>query len=291
MHLPTGSAENVPGGSCTYFAAAASFLSPVRVIAVVGDDWPASHRAALESFDGLCLEGLEQRPGSKTFAWGGRYLENMCDRETLFTELGVLGEEPPPIPEAYRDSRFVFLANSHPEVQAEALSQFVDPALVVADTMNLWINTTREALLDLLQRVDGLIVNDEEAHLLTGQRDPLHAARAITKLGPAFVVIKMARHGSLILHGDKIRELTAYQLEPGTVLDPTGAGDAYAGGLMGHLASTNATDADAIREGMAWGTVLASFTISGFGLEGLRTATPASIEERKAELMAMALDE
>ena len=164
VYTPTAKAEEVSGGSCAYFAAAAAFHhKPIRIVGAVGGDWPEDHAKLLESIDGLCLDGLERRSESKTFAWGGRYFDNMNQRETLFTELGVLDEAPPEVPASYSDSRIIFLANSHPSVQLDLLKQFPNRELAVADTMDLWINIARDELLTLLKEIDGFILNDAEA--------------------------------------------------------------------------------------------------------------------------------
>ena len=288
VHTPTGKAEGVPGGSCTYFAAAASFLAQVRVVAAVGGDWPDEHRALLESFDNVCLGGLEHRPGSKTFAWGGRYFENVNQRETLFTELGVLEEEPPPVPEAYRDSEYVFLGNTHPVVQAQLLGHFPKRRLAVADTMDLWINVAHSELLEVLKQVDGLVLNDFEAEQLTEISNAVSAARRILELGPTFVVVKKGEHGAVLVHRDGVATVPAYPAEHHQVVDPTGAGDAFAGGLMGHIASTRETGFAAIQRALAWGTVTASFAIETFGPHRFTQITREDIDERMRAFQAAA---
>lgn len=288
VYTPTGHAEKILGGSGTYFAAAASFYGPVRLVACVGEDFPPAHRAVFAKFPGIDLAGLETRKGSRTFAWGGKYLENMNSRETLFTELGVLAEPPPPVPQAYRDSRFVFLANTHPGVQMGMLEQLPGAALRVADTMDLWINTAKDDLLALLKRVDGLVLNYDEAELLTGKSNSVTAGRHILDLGPRFVVIKKGEHGALIVHRDGIAALPAFPTEQ--VIDPTGAGDTFAGGMMGHLASTNAKDPgefDTLRRALVHGTVVASFTIEAFSLGRLLQLSSTQIGERYDEYVKM----
>ncbi len=288
VHTPTSRAEGVLGGSAAYFAAAASFHAPVRVVAAVGGDWPAEHRAQLARFPGICLDGLERRPKSKTFAWGGRYFDNMNQRETLFTDLGVLEEAPPPIPGKYRDSRYIFLANTHPRVQAELLEHFPGRALAVADTMDLWINVARGELLEVLRRVDGLMVNDAEAAQLTEVTNAVSAARRILDLGPSFVVIKKGEHGAILVHRHGVATIPAYPSDATQVVDPTGAGDSFAGGLMGYIASAGRTDLDTIQTGLAWATVTASFAIESFGLERLATIGRHEIEERMRQFQKLA---
>lgn len=268
------------GGSCSYFAAAASFHAPVRVIAAVGGDWPETHRDMLHSFGGIDTRGLEERPDSKTFAWGGRYFDNMNKRETLFTELGVLEEEPPKVPDAYKDSQYVFLANTHPDVQLGLLEQLPQRKLAVADTMDLWINIAHDELLKLFKKLDGVIINDEEAEQITEINNAISAARKIIELGPSFVVVKKGEHGAILVHEDGVATIPAYPADHQQVIDPTGCGDSFAGGLMGYLASVDKTDFRSIQTGLGWGTVTASFTLESFALSGLRETTREEIEHR-----------
>jgi len=280
VHAPTGSAERVLGGSCAYFAAAASFYAPVRVVAAVGGDWPIEHRELLERFPNISLDGLESRPKSTTFAWGGRYFDNMNKRETLFTHLGVLEEAPPKVPASYRDSKYVFLANTHPAVQLDLLRHFPNRRLAVADTMDLWINIAKDELLALLKEVDGLALNYDEAEQLTEQRNPVTAARKILELGPSFVTVKKGEHGAILVHRDGVAVIPAYPAEFEQVVDPTGAGDSFAGGMMGHLASIGSTDFRAVQAAIAWGTITASFAIESFSLNRLASISRADLDER-----------
>ncbi|MHC4802706.1 MAG: PfkB family carbohydrate kinase [Planctomycetota bacterium] len=285
---PTATADKALGGSCAYFAAAASLFGPVRVVAAVGGDWPDAHRAILEGFDNICLKGLERRPDSKTFAWGGRYLGNMNERETLFTELGVLEEDPPAVPPAYRDTEFVFVANTHPSVQAGLLSHFPDRKLAVADTMNLWIATAHAELMEVLGQVDGLVLNDSEAIQLTEIANAVSAARRILDFGPSFVVVKKGEHGAVLVHRDGVATVPAYPAGLDQIIDPTGAGDSFAGGMMGHIASVGTTDFATIQTGLAWGTVTASFTLESFSLDRLAAIDRGDIDERMREFQAAA---
>ncbi|MFN0011023.1 MAG: PfkB family carbohydrate kinase [Phycisphaerales bacterium] len=298
VYTPHGQQEKVLGGSVTYFAAAASFHGPVRVVAAVGGDFPASCRATLKKFKNIDASGLETRTGSKTFAWGGKYHENMDSRETLFTELGVLAEAPPVVPAAFADSAFVFLANSHPAVQMGFLKQFPKRRLVVADTMDLWINTARADLEALIAQVDGLVLNYDEAELFTGKKNPVTAARhmlksyAKGKKGLKFVVVKKGEHGCILVHRDGISALPAYPAEK--VIDPTGAGDTFAGGLMGSIAAAakkrklaNPWAYDVIQRGLAHGTVVASFNIESFTLGRLLKLTKAQLDKRYREYAKM----
>lgn len=284
ISAPTGNADSVLGGSCTYFAAAASFHGPVRLVAVVGDDFPKEHVATLARFKNIDASGLEIRKGSKTFRWGGKYHDNMDRRDSLFTELNVLAEAPPPIPDKFRDSRVVFLANMHPGTQAGMLKSLPKRKLVVADTMDFWINSARSELTTLLKQIDGLVLNYDEAELLTGKRNPVTAAREILKLGPKFVVVKKGEHGALLIHKDGLGALPAYPAEK--VIDPTGAGDTFAGGMMGALAAGFAANPgkvssfDNILRALAHGTVIASFNIESFSLDRLKTLKPAELKKR-----------
>ena len=280
VHTPNSSAERVLGGSCAYFAAAASFYSPVRLVAAVGGDWPAEHRELLERFGNVSLEGLDVRPQSSTFAWGGRYFDSMNSRETLFTHLGVLEEPPPRMPASYRDSRYVFLANTHPQVQLDLLKQLPNRELAVADTMDLWIKVAKPELYALLREVDGLALNYDEAEQLTDLRNPITAARKILELGPKFVTVKKGEHGAILVHRDGVAVMPAFPAEFEHVVDPTGAGDSFAGGMMGYLASTGSTDFRAIQTAIAWGTVTASFAIESFSLHRLASISRTDIDAR-----------
>jgi len=289
VQAPTGTAEKVLGGSCTYFAASASFFAPVRIVAAVGEDFDDKHHTTLARFPEVCVEGLEQRVGSSTFAWGGKYHEDMNVRETLFTELGVLAEAPPATPETYRDSKYVFLANNHPAVQLDLLSQFPTRTIAVADTMDLWISDANAELKELLTQIDGVVLNDQEATQLTGKRNAITAGKAILEMGPSFAVVKKGEHGCVLVHEDGLAALPAFPAEK--VVDPTGAGDSFAGGMMGHLAARHTAEHfggegvsfDMIRTGLARGTVIASFTIESFSLDRLAELTPEELEARMNE--------
>jgi sugar/nucleoside kinase (ribokinase family) len=277
VETPHGKAVDVLGGSAAYFSFAASLLSPVRLVGAVGDDFPPSFR---ELFAGRPIDtaGLETRSGSRTFRWAGRYAGDMSSAQTLRTDLNVVAEAPPDIPEPFRDSRFVFLANTHPALQRQFAAQLKSPALVVCDTMNLWIETARDELLKTFRAVDGVIFNDGEARLLTGQTGLLDAGRAVLDLGPKLVVIKKGEHGAVALTRDDMIVMPAYPTD--RVKDPTGAGDSFAGGMMGYLASVGRSDAAALKAAMARGACAASITIEAFSLEAIRAATPADLHQR-----------
>jgi sugar/nucleoside kinase (ribokinase family) len=252
----------------------------VRLVGVVGEDFPADHRRRLESLGPVDLLGLETRAGGKTFAWGGKYLLNMNERETLFTELGVVADAPPKVPAAFADSGLVFLGNTHPAVQAGLLEQVPARTLAVADTMDLWINVAHDELVHLLSKVDGIVLNDSEATHLTGVRNAISAGRRILGYGPTFAVVKKGEHGAVLVHRDGVAVVPAFPAEEDMVVDPTGAGDTFAGGFMAHLARTGRTDLEALQTALAWGTVMASFTIGAFSLDGVARATAADLEAR-----------
>jgi len=278
IRTPHGSSENCIGGSAIYFTMAASFFAPVRFIGVVGADCPFDIPEMFTGRD-VDLRGLEVRQASKTFRWAGTYKETMDDRVTDAIELNVLAEQPPLVPQAFADSRFVFLANTTPRLQIQLLRQITAPVFVAADTMDIWITNHLPDLRELLQKVHCLIINADEAKLLARQFNLVRAADQILTMGPAIVIVKKGESGSLMCLADGSKfVLPAYPaLE---VRDPTGAGDSFAGGLMGYLAQVNRTDFDTLRTAVAYGTVVASFTIADFSLSGLTSVTRRDIDIR-----------
>jgi sugar/nucleoside kinase (ribokinase family) len=278
VKTPHGLSENCIGGSAIYFTMAASFFSHVRFIGVIGSDCPFSLSEIFAGKD-VDLRGLEVRQRSKTFRWAGTYMETMDDRVTDSMELNVLAERPPVVPKAFADSRFVFLANTAPRLQIELLSQIKSPIFVAADTMDCWIRDYLPDLSDLLTKIDCLIINTDEAKLLAGQHNLIIAAERILTMGPSIVIIKKGESGSLMCLKDGSKFiLPAY---PATeVVDPTGAGDSFAGGLMGYLAQARTTDFDTLKTAVAYGTVVASFTIADFSLDGLKKITRRDIDNR-----------
>ena len=280
VETPNGRREGIIGGSAIYFSYAASFFSPVRLVGVVGDDCPPDF---FNIFNGrqVDLGGLEVRKGSKTFRWHGSYLKDMNEAVTVKVDLNVLAEQAPRIPPAFRDSRDVFLANTHPVLQQRMIDCLTGAKLIVADTMNLWIQTERPELLKLLGRIHGLVLNDGEARMLTGEKNLVAAAREVLKLGPNFVVVKKGEHGCMMCYEGGIFVLPAFPTAQ--VIDPTGAGDSFAGGMMGYLATQDSWSPATIKRALAFGTILASFTISDFSLAGLQRATRAQIDQRCAE--------
>ncbi|MEO6028120.1 MAG: PfkB family carbohydrate kinase [Candidatus Binatia bacterium] len=278
-----GKATEVLGGAATYFAVAASFFTPVQLVGVVGDDFPKQELAWFRE-RGIDLSGLEIRPG-RSMRWTGRYHEDMNVRDTLSFEANVFDGYLPTLPPAYADAPFVFLANIAPALQARVLDQMHAPRLVGADTMNLWIDTTRAELEALLKRVPLLIINDEEARLLSGERNMIRAARKILALGPTSLMIKRGEYGVLFFSGDTVFSAPAYPLEE--VFDPTGAGDTFAGGVMGYLAASGDVSPAGIRKAIVYGSVVASFTVEAFSLERLRTLTREDIERRYRQFVTL----
>jgi sugar/nucleoside kinase (ribokinase family) len=238
-------------------------------------------RGANDSAYPVDTSGLEIRKGSKTFRWHGSYVKDMNEAQTLKVDLNVLAEQAPKIPASFKDSRHLFLANTHPALQQQMLAELARPKLVVADTMNLWIQTERAELLKLLKKIDGLVLNDGEARLLTEKKNLIEAAREVLKLGPKFVVIKKGEHGSLMCSGSETFVLPAFPAD--RVIDPTGAGDSFAGGMMGYLTTQGCCTPAAIQRAMAYGTVVASFTIADFSLDGLKQASREGIDQRWRE--------
>jgi sugar/nucleoside kinase (ribokinase family) len=277
VETPFGKRDDVIGGSAIYFAYAASFFTPVRLVGVVGEDAPDKLTSVFHGRD-VDTTGLERRKGSKTFRWHGSYVENMNEVQTVEVDLNVLAERAPKIPDAFLDSKYLFLANTHPALQQQMLASLRQPRLVVADTMNLWITTERPELLKLLRKIDGLVLNDGEARLLTEQKNLITAARDVLKLGPKFVVIKKGEHGALLCTDRDTFTLPAFPTDE--VIDPTGAGDSFAGGMMGYLSTQGIVTPSTVKRALAYGTVVASYTISDFSLAGLQKATRESIDER-----------
>ncbi len=274
---PHGSVDSVLGGTAVYFSFAATQYVPVRLVATVGDDFPDGFRTVLGSRR-IDLAGLETRSGSSTFRWTGRYEGTMNEAETVDVSLNVLAEAAPKVPESFADSDTVFLANTHPTLQRELLSQISSPTLSVCDSMNLWIENERSSLVETLGLVTGVIFNDAEARQLTGQTNLIAAGEAILDFGPKFVMIKKGEHGVVLLTSNQVFALPAFPTK--NVVDPTGAGDSFAGGVMGYLAERGTHDVAALRRAMVHGTVAASFTIEDFSLGRVRDLTRDQIDKR-----------
>jgi sugar/nucleoside kinase (ribokinase family) len=284
VETPTETRHRVLGGSATYFSYAASFFTKVSLVAVVGEDFPAEHRHMLAR-RGIDLSGLTTQPGGKTFFWRGRYHANMNDRDTAEVHLNVIADYQPVLPQAYRKIPYVFLANSSPVTHMRVLDQMERPELVMADTMDLWIETQRDELLQLLPRLDGLVLNDAESRLLSGEQNLIKAGKAVHALGPKFVIIKKGEHGSFLFSKGGVFILPGYPTE--NVVDPTGAGDTYAGGIMGAYAEDPQHGPGRLRRAIAYGTVVASLTVEDFSLDRLQRTSRAEIDRRLEEYRRM----
>ncbi len=271
------------GGSASHAAVAASFFSPVQLVGGVGEDFPSKY-LALYRKHGIDLAGLQILPG-KTFHWSGEYEVNMNNRRTLATELGVIETFTPKLPAAYQNAAFVLLGNIAPALQHSVLDQLKRPKFVVADSMDLWLNIALPSLLKLLKRIDGFVLNDSEAALLTQEDNIFVALKKIHRLGPKYVIIKKGSHGSILSAPKGIFICPAYPLH--TVEDPTGAGDSFVGGMMGYLATAKGTIDAKIRRAMVYGSVTASFCCEGFGLTATTRTQRAAIEKRVKELETM----
>jgi sugar/nucleoside kinase (ribokinase family) len=283
IETPGGRADDVLGGSATHFAVAASFFAPVHLIAVVGEDFPAAERDYLAS-RGIDLSGLETRPG-KTFRWTGRYHEDLNVRDTLRLDLNVFAEFQPRVGAATRRLPFVYLGNIAPALQAGVLDQFEAPRLVACDTINHWIETARPELEAILPRLDLLVLNDEETRLLAEERNTVRAARRILERGVKRMLVKRGEYGAILFSPESVFAVPAYPLEE--VFDPTGAGDSFAGGLMGYLASTGDLSEANLRRGIVYGSVIASFIVEDFGGRRMRTLTRADVERRYKRFVAL----
>ena len=283
LETPHGRADDELGGSATHFAVAASFFAPVQLVAPIGDDFPAAALAYLTE-RGVDCSGLERRAG-KTFRWHGRYHEDMNKRDTLHLDLGVFASFAPQVDESIRRAPYVFLGNIDPTLQRGVLEQFGTPRLVGLDTMNHWIAEARGPLEALLSRIDVLVINDEEARQLSGEDNVSRAARRILGLGARSVLVKRGEYGAILFSPDSVFAVPAFPLEQ--VFDPTGAGDTFAGGMMGYLASTGDVSHANLRRAIVYGTVLASFVVEDFGGRRMRTLDRDAIEHRYRQFVAL----
>lgn len=278
IETPFGAADQVLGGSATYITLAARYFSePVRLVGVVGYDFPDAYLDVLRR-GGVDLEGLKADPDGLTFAWKGRYHYDLNQRDTLATDLNVLQTFDPVVPEAYRDSRIVCLGNLDPTIQRRVLEQVERPDLVVCDTMNFWIEHTPDSLRETLALVDCLIINDAEARELSGEPNLVKAARAIRDMGPDILIIKKGEHGALLFADGTVFSAPAYPLED--IHDPTGAGDTFAGGFAGYLARSGTYDADSLRRAVIYGSAMASFCVERFGPERLIGLGEEELDQR-----------
>lgn len=284
VKTPFGQVERAVGGAATYAAAAASLLAPPAVVGVVGDDFPEDALEFLGS-RGADLTGVERIEGGASFFWSGVYDYNLADRETLATELNVFADFAPVLPESYRESRFCFLANIQPQVQLAVLDQLDSTCFTLCDTMNYWIENEHDALLEVLSRVDLALLNDGEVRQLAGIPNLGQAAERVLEMGPAYVVVKKGEYGATLVSHDEYFTIPSYPLP--NVVDPTGAGDSFAGGMIGFLAAADDCCQMNLRRAMASGTVIASAAIEDFSLGGLKRMTIDELERRYQTLREM----
>ncbi|HXQ21040.1 MAG TPA: PfkB family carbohydrate kinase [Candidatus Acidoferrales bacterium] len=283
IETPHGKVERALGGAATYFSVAASFFTPVQMVATVGEDFPREEIDFLAK-RGVDLTGLQIRPGRTGF-WAGRYHEDMNQRDTLDLQLNVFADFHPQLPAAHRAAQYVFLANIDPKLQAMVLDQLAAPGVIGCDTMNHWITGARGELEQLLTRVGILIINDEEARLLSGETNVVRAARRLLAMGPHRILIKRGEYGVIQFSANSVFAVPAFPLEE--VFDPTGAGDTFAGGFMGEVARSGDTSERGLRRAIVYGSVLASFVVEDFGMNRLRTLTPDAIEHRYRQFVSL----
>ncbi len=283
VETPFDKRDNALGGSAMFFSTAASYFSPVNLVAVVGSDFNHADIDFLRERN-VDLDGLTTEEG-ETFRWGGRYLENMIDRETLYTKLGVFEHFNPVLPEKYKASDYIFLANIQPDLQYNVIQQVQKPKFVAMDTMNFWITGAPGDLKKTLAVVDALVINDSEVRLLSGKDNIFIGARIIQDMGPKTLIIKKGEHGSILLHKDSYFACPALPVE--NLFDPTGAGDTFAGGFMGYLSMTDEISEENLRRAVVMGTVLASFCVESFSADRLRSLTEKQIKDRTTQLLQL----
>jgi len=284
VETPYGKVDDVLGGSAVYFSFCASLFTPVRFVGVVGEDFPEQYHEIFSKRE-IDTAGLETRKGSKTFRWSGKYIGDMNDAQTTSVDLNVLAEQAPMIPEAYKDSEYIFLAATHPALQQSMASEFPKAQLIICDTRDLWIDQHKNELFKTLNMVHGIVLNDGEARMLTGENNLIVAGRRIFGYGPQFVIIKKGEHGAMLVTRDHVVTLPSYPTEK--VKDPTGAGDSFAGGMMGYLAGIGAFDLDQLPKAMAYGTITASFTIEDFSLGAIENVTRQMVDQRYQQYASM----
>ncbi len=278
IETPFGKAERTLGGSATFVSVAASyFLQPVRLVGVVGGDFPKEDIEFLKD-RGVDLEGLQIIEDGKTFHWHGKYHYDLNSRDTITTELNVFADFDPIIPEAFQRSSYLCLGNINPELQKKVLLQMSGPKLIVADTMNFWIEGKHDALLDVIKHINVLIINDSEARELSGEANLIKAARRIEEMGPKTLIIKKGEHGALLFHENEMFSAPAYPLE--SIFDPTGAGDSFAGGFIGYLAKTDDISYENMKRAVVYGSTIASFAVEKFSLEGIKDLSYFEIKDR-----------
>jgi sugar/nucleoside kinase (ribokinase family) len=284
LESPYGKVERTLGGAATYFSVSASFFTHVNLVGIVGDDFDPKDEAILKKRS-IDIEGLERKEG-KCFFWAGRYSENLNERVTLVTDLNVFAEFKPRLPEKYRNSKFVFLANIAPDLQRDVLHQVKGtPKLVAMDTMNYWIERTNAELRETLRHVDILMINDSETRQLSSEHNLLRAAKHIFKMGPSTLVVKRGEHGAMLVDKNGVFCVPAFPLEEPH--DPTGAGDSFAGGFMGYIAGAGSTNDASLRRAMVYGSVLGSFTVERFGLERLLKLQKPEIHARARHFLKL----
>jgi sugar/nucleoside kinase (ribokinase family) len=284
VETPQARRDNLLGGSATHFSYAASFFTDVQLVGVVGEDWPPEHTELFKK-RGIDTSGLEVARGGKTFRWTGRYEPNMNDRETLDVQLNVFADFNPVLSEEFRRSQYVFLANGVPALQMRVLDQVPGCRLALADTMDLWIKTAHADVMKLFKRIDGLVINDSEAKMLANTENLVLAGHRVREMGPRFVVIKKGEHGAMFFSEHETYVLPAFPTEK--VIDPTGAGDSFAGGMMGYLAQHDNFEPHTLKMAMAYGILVASFDVEGFGLERMQQISRDDIEHRMTEYKKM----
>lgn len=279
IETPFGKAEMVIGGSGQYASYAASyFVNDINLVSIVGDDFPNAELETLNS-RGVKTNGVKVVEGGKSFFWAGKYHENMNDRDTLVTDLNVLADFDPVLPEGYKQSEYIMLGNLTPDIQISVINQLESkPKLVMLDTMNLWIDIAREPLLKAISMCDVLTINDEEARMLSGEHSIVQAAAKILEFGPKYLVIKKGEHGALLFDKDNVFFAPAMPL--GKVVDPTGAGDCFAGGFLGYIAKTNDISFDNMKRALIYGSAMASFVVEDFSNHKIKKVTQSDIKER-----------
>ena len=279
LETPFGKAESIVGGAATYIGLSASYFTKgVQMVSVIGDDFPADYLGELKERD-IRLDGVELRKGEKSFFWAGRYHNDMNTRDTLDTQLNVLADFSPVVPMSDRNADFVMLGNLTPAVQMQVIEQMEKrPKLIVLDTMNFWMQVALDELKEVLKKVDVVTINDEEARLLSGEYSLVKAARKILEMGPAVLIIKKGEHGALLFNKEQVFFAPALPLED--VFDPTGAGDTFAGGFIGHLAATQDIRFENMKRAIIYGSAMASFCVEKFGTERLRNLTKKEIDAR-----------
>ncbi len=286
IETPYGRAEKVIGGAAVYISWAASYYTQqIQISAIVGDDWPVEEIRKMEA-RGVDTEGLQIVKDGKSFFWAGKYSENLNERETLITDLNVLDDFDPTLPEGYKYADFVMLGNLTPEIQLNVIRQMEKrPSLIAMDTMNFWMDVAWDSLLLTIKEVDLLVINDEEARQLSGEYSLRKAARTILNLGPKYLVVKKGEHGALLFHEDDVFFAAALPLHE--VVDPTGAGDTFAGGMMGYLDMTKDISYDNLKRALIHGSIMASFCVEAFSLDKLQNITAAELEARKNEFKGL----